>query len=662
MLIDQLKGIGPMKSKLISLSLLLTTFSSLSSCDSNKETNGIESSYKPITGIVIPGSLEISRGDIIIIKGNGVTSTDIVKLISVSDSSQAYDIKVEECTETQFSILLPSEVKSGKYKISIVRDGKSISLGSIEINIKANLDIPDKAGMTIKGVVYSDGEGLEGVTVSDGIEVTVTDKDGVYYLPSVKKHGYVFISLPSGYEITQNGNRPQFFQKVNAGNDIEQRNFSLIKVDNDDHIVITMADMHLANRNNDLEQFSQNFLSDVNSLIDGYVAAGKRVYGLTLGDMTWELYWHSNNFGLSEYAAYADKIKCQMFNVIGNHDNDPYIADDFLSAGPYKNILGPTYYSFNLGNSHYIVLDNVEYHNSGASEGVIGERNYTARIADEQISWLEKDLQLIEDKTAPVYVAMHIPLYNNPALTSSGEQTYSYSTRNGAELLELLSEFADVRIITGHTHIGYNMKQSANVREYNVPAICATWWWTGKNGYAGNHISKDGAPGGYGVWENSGKISNHYFKSIGYERNYQMRSYDLNKVHITAETFAPKSTQEQVDKYASGYATLSQSNEVLINVWGYGPGWNIEVKEDGKQLSVNRVYVKDPLHIISYEMFRLNAGATPTASFVSCNTAHMFKVQASTATAMLNITVTDHFGNQFTETMLRPKEFSCSMR
>ena len=88
MLIDKFRGTSPVKSKLISLSLLLTTFSSLSSCDSNKETNGIESSYKPITGIVIPGSLEISRGDIIIMKGTGVTYTDIVKLISVSSSEE----------------------------------------------------------------------------------------------------------------------------------------------------------------------------------------------------------------------------------------------------------------------------------------------------------------------------------------------------------------------------------------------------------------------------------------------------------------------------------------------------------------------------------------------------------------------------------------------
>ena len=37
--------------------------------------------------------------------------------------------------------------------------------------------------------------------VSDGTEVTVTDDKGIYELKSAKKWGYVFISVPSGYEV-----------------------------------------------------------------------------------------------------------------------------------------------------------------------------------------------------------------------------------------------------------------------------------------------------------------------------------------------------------------------------------------------------------------------------------------------------------------------------
>ena len=103
-------------------------------------------------------------------------------------------------------------------------------------------------------------------------------------------------------------------------------------------------------------------------------------------------------------------------------------------------------------------------------------------------------------------------------------------------------------------------------------------------------------------------------------------------------------------------------NDVLINVWGYDPSWTVEVTEGGTSLAVERVSVKDPLHIISYEAKRLNAGAVPTSSFITGNTAHMFRVRASSATSTLEIKVTDRFGNIYTETMTRPKAFTWSMQ
>ena len=65
--------------------------------------------------------------------------------------------------------------------------------------------------------------------------------------------------------------------------------------------------------------------------------------------------------------------------------------------------------------------------------------------------------------------------------------------------------------------------------EHNTAAVCATWWWTGKSGYAGNHICKDGSPGGYGVWEIDGTDARWFYKSMGKPQNYQFRSYDLNR-------------------------------------------------------------------------------------------------------------------------------------
>src|SRR5690606_12939149 len=97
----------------------------------------------------------------------------------------------------------------------------------------------------------------------------------------------------------------------------------------------------------------------------------------------------------------------------------------------YRDIIGPTYYSFNLGEVHYVVLDNIQYINTGGAPGVVGQRNYNDVITPEQIEWLKKDLETLPDKTAPVVIAMHAPLYRPPALDESGNQVASLSLNNG---------------------------------------------------------------------------------------------------------------------------------------------------------------------------------------------------------------------------------------
>jgi hypothetical protein len=499
------------------------------------------------------------------------------------------------------------------------------------------------------------------VVVSDGYEVTVTNSMGIYYLPSQKKSGFVFISIPGNYEVAAVDNIPQFFKRLAGGSTVEQKDFSLVPVNNSKHVILTMADWHLANRNDDLAQFGNGFLPDVNSTINAYTASGNKVYGIPLGDMTWDVYWYENNFNLANYLPEMKKINCMMFNTMGNHDNDPYVASDLGAEARFRNIIGPTWYSFNLGQVHYIVLDNVEYVNTGGATGVIGERNYNDIIVTAQMDWLRKDLATVADKSTPVIIAMHTPLYNNPSLDGDGIQVNSIHLNNGNTLLSELEGFTEVHIVSGHAHINYNALSGSSVMEHNTAAVCATWWWTGKTGYAGNQICKDGSPGGYGVWEVDGRDIKWYYKSTGSAKNYQFRAYDLNKVHITAAQYAPNANDADLAVYAGVYANPNLNNDVLINIWGYDPEWTVEVKEGGNPLLVTRVSAKDPLHIISYEAKRLNVGAVPTSSFVTGNTAHMFRVTASSATSTLEIKVTDRFGNLYTETMTRPKELTYTM-
>ncbi len=611
-----------------------------------------------ISEVSVPSDIDVAaRGDITI-SGKGFATGDKIKLILTADESRFHIADILSFDDHSAKFALPEGFTTGKYRIVLIRGSQELTLGASSINIIIGGDLPDIPGKTIKGLVHSNGVGLPGVVVSDGAEVTVTDENGVYYLASDKKNGFVFISVPANYEVPTQDNLPQFFKKLTGGNTVEQKDFPLIPAANGKHVVLALSDWHLANRNNDLQQFGSGFLPDVNAVINEYSGAGAKVYGLALGDMSWDAYWYENNFGLVEYVAEMKKVNCAMFHVIGNHDNDPYVQGDRASEDKYREVIGPTYYSFNLGEVHYVVLDNIEYVNTGGAQGQIGERNYNDVITVAQIEWLKKDLAALKDKSAPVVIAMHAPLYRAPALNANGEQVNSLALNNAGQFLSAIQGLSEVHILSGHAHTNYTVAHSESVTEYNVGAICATWWWTGRSGYANNHICKDGTPGGYGVMEIEGRNVKWYYKSIGKPGNYQFRSYDLNNVHITAEKYAPNATGQALAEYAGIYASPNSNNEVLINVWGYGPGWRIEVMEGNSPLPVKQVSALDPLHIISYEAKRLNAGAVPTASFVTGNTTHMFKVTASGPASTLEIKVTDRFGTVYSETMQRPKEFT----
>ncbi|MDX1364961.1 MAG: calcineurin-like phosphoesterase C-terminal domain-containing protein [Arenibacter latericius] len=633
-----------------------------SSCD-NKDSFDFDDNNKlNITGVSIPSSLNVTQGGTITLTGKGFKMGDNIKLTSTLDNGVFYDNSVTAVSDGTVSFSVPNELTTGNYKINVLRGAADLPLGAVLLNLMANTDIPDIEGMTVKGVVYSDGKGVPGVVVSDGYEVTVTDEKGIYYLPSLKKIGFIFISIPGNFEVINEGKAPQFFKRLsNNTSTVEQKDFSLIKTNNENHVVIPLADWHLANRNNDLDQFTGKVLPDINAAIDQYSADGTKVYALTLGDMTWDTYWYNNDFGLNEYLPYMNMLNSPVFNVMGNHDNDPYYSEDWEAENKYREVIGPTYYSFNLGKVHYVVLDTVEYINSGGTVGTVGDRNYNTVITSDQIAWLKKDLAAITDKSTPIIVAMHTPLYKRPSLDANGNQVNSYALDNGGTLVDSLKDFSTVHVLSGHTHINYRIDDEANLMEHNTAAICATWWWTGRNGYAGNHICKDGSPGGYSIWQMNGKDVQWRYKSIGYEEGYQFRSYDLNEVHITASEFAPNTTEETLVPYAEPYSQKNVNNEVLINVWGYDSQWKIEVTENNNKLDISRVNTKDPLHIISYDALRLNVGATPTGAFVTNDTAHLFKVTASAPDTTLEIKVTDRFGNVYTETMVRPKAFSLDM-
>ena len=593
--------------------------------------------------------------------GGGKSPLPTDTFILESDAGISYVCPIVNTSSDSFTVRLADGCETGYYKVFVKRDARKKSFGRIYINIVEDIDFKPDAGTTVYGIVSSAGVGVENVVVSDGAEVTVTNEKGIYQLKSAKKWGYVFISVPSGYEVPSVGVLPQFHRALkNSADVVERADFKLEKVDGQDSYKIFMlGDMHLANRTGDLGQFAQ-FTSDLTDYMTRH--KGEKMYALTLGDMTWDLYWYSNSYYFPQYLNTVNsQIKnLQIFHTMGNHDNDFQTRSDYDAAVKYVDQICPTYYSFNIGKVHYVVMDDIDCSSYDGSTS----RNYVKSLSAEQLDWLAKDLSYVA-KTTPVVVAMHAQVFYP---TTSGFKI-DHDPVNTLRLFDILDGYT-VRFVTGHTHKLFNVTPDApivdghNFREYNSGSVCASWWWSG-NLTPGIHIGTDGTPGGYGIWDVTGTDFQCLYKSTGWPEEYQFRSYDLNNVHFSMADvpLMPSDISASVKnaymQYVNAYPQ-NNDNEVLINIWNWNSDWTLSVvDENRKTLPYTEVWAYDPLHIAALSVKRFNnAGLKSTPSFITDKFTHFFKVKADDADTDLVITVKDEFGNEWTENMQRPKAFS----
>lgn len=175
-----------------------------------------------------------------------------------------------------------------------------------------------------------------------------------------------------------------------------------------------------------------------------------------------------------------------VFYAIGNHDHGP-IRDSETpdneepATRRFREHYGPTYYSFNRGRVHYIVLDNIRFRG--------GKRDaYDIGFGEEQLAWVERDLSYVPKKRA-VVVLVHAPLQSRQF---PDPEHYGDSSA----LLALLDGYARVQIISGHTHCNSVATPSRRVTEHTVGAACGGFWE--------GPVCLDGTPLGYKLLRGAG--------------------------------------------------------------------------------------------------------------------------------------------------------------
>lgn len=430
---------------------------------------------------------------------------------------------------------------------------------------------------TIKGKVTDGKKGVKDVVISDGFTVISTDANGNYQITPDAKAKSIFISTPAGYEFKSDYNIARQYEKLNS----KKFDFVLqpLKKDDTNHHFIIWADPQVKNK----KDVAQMMATSVPDTIETIKSLGKDalIHGICVGDMVWD-----NHDLFPDYNNAIDKIGIPFFQVLGNHDMDYRMGGDETSDVTFKEYYGPTYYSFNRGKVHYVVMDNVRY------LGV--EREYDGYITEDQLNWLKKDLDLVP-KDQLLVINLHIPVYSH--------------VKNNKDFYAILEGFKNVHIMSGHTH--YHANNITNgIHEHNHGTVCGAWW-TGP-------ICVDGTPRGYGVYEVNGTDLKWYYKSTGLPKENQLSLY--------------------VEK-------LTNQMRLIANVWNYDPKWKVEYFLDDQpkgQLAAETGF--DPLSVELYKGDDLPAGR----HFVEPHdTDHLFVTHFDPSVKKVKVVATDGFGNQY---------------
>ena len=466
-----------------------------------------------------------------------------------------------------------------------------------------------------KNGIYDTGEkGIEGVKVSNGVDVVKTNVEGQYEI-ELPAETILFISKPAGYTIPLNEVQlPQFYYihypngtpSVAAwkwpviqptGQIPEAINFALLEGKVPDSFKgMGFADPQ-AKTNEELDMMRKDIIDELFG--NPYEAK----FGLVAGDIV------HDNLGLYErHNRLMSQMGIPIWNVPGNHDLNLESPNYDYATQTYKSVFGPDYYSFDYGQVHFLALNNVGF--KGKDKG------YEGQIDARQMQWIENDLKDVPtDKL--IMIITHIPL-----ITYASDRTFpkNINTTNFNELLKVLSRFEYVYTISGHdTSNSWKVEVNHSHGWYGRPFIAHTLAEVRGNGWQGPRDERgvrsatmsDGNPNGYYLFHFEGNEVKPQFIPAGGDPN------DRLKVMLHPQLVHPDSTgQKWLPELDSGVQVDSMF--VIVNFFDGGERDQVTISLDGKApLPLEYTERTDPSYIRQYNKYKGTSDSFPPAAVSS---------------------------------------------
>ncbi len=459
-------------------------------------------------------------------------------------------------------------------------------------------EVEDYTFRKVNGKISCEGKGVSNVTVSDGFSVVRTDSKGNYSLDAHYDARFVFFSLPAGYEIPNEHGISRHYLPLTKGAKQQQADFLLQRSTEDDtkHTFIVWADTQIKN-----EEDAQKLLTIAAPDTQAHIRSFKNkiAFGIGCGDLVWD------SFDLfKDYRKAVELTGIPFWQVIGNHDMDYEARTDDDSQQSFETQFGPSYYSFNKGKVHYVVLDDVFFIGAG--------HRYIGYLTETQLKWLAKDLRYVPHGST-VVVALHIPSNTgDKRRNKKKEDEVGGVVINRKALYDLLKPYK-VKIVSGHTHWN-EVWEKDNITEHNLGTVCGAWW--------SGPICGDGTPNGFGVFEVDGDDISWYYKSTGYEKQHQIRLYKPGAEPEKGQAF-------------------------IANIWNHDKHWTVEWFEDGKAKGNMEQYTGyDPSAAALYKGDALPVSRKWIEPIL---TDHLFSAVPSKEAKEIRVRAKDRFGNVYEE-------------
>jgi outer membrane protein assembly factor BamB len=284
---------------------------------------------------------------------------------------------------------------------------------------------------TNRNGVFDKGESaMSGVSVSDGLNVTQTNSQGMYSLPGYAKERFIFITTPSGYK-TNNA----YYKRIVKGT--SEYDFPIYAYDGG----IKKDGTHKFIQISDTEIRETQGHDDWVGNIRDYVANEGVAFVIQTGDICYPS-------GLKSHIQLmntSNMINTQMFYCLGNHD----LVKGRYGEELFETLYGPVWYSFDVGNIHYIVtpMPSGDYQPSFRKEDVY--------------HWLKNDLKYVA-KNKSIIIFNHSVPNDSP----NAYETFKMGI-SSTDSLDLVAHHLKAWFY-GHWHVNHIQKSKVN----DVYTIC----------------------------------------------------------------------------------------------------------------------------------------------------------------------------------------------